>query len=120
VKINVNQAVTQLGGEPLMTEERGIKNGKDTVVLRPVTIGMVFQNACMAHPTPGSSYPADENIMRYSVAIEIERALKDHKPGDDIVEIEFDAKTAALLQREIARSYPPLVAGQVIPLLDGK
>lgn len=104
MKINVLTEIKDLRGEAL-------KDG-DTAI----TMGSVLVGAYLAAPANPAMQPysPDEQVKRYQGALAVENA----KGSDG--EVEIVAEIATKLKSDISRLYGPIVAGQALPLLDGK
>jgi hypothetical protein len=106
MKLNVKKILIDLNGDAL---------GGDS----PMSLADVLTTALLSAPHPqGSVYPADQTVKRYDLALAINTARK--AIMFDQAEVEITADIAALLKADINRLYGPIVAGQVLPMLDGK
>lgn len=111
MKINVRTIFKDMKGNDILSQLQG--NGAPI----PLTFAEVLQQTLLAqaHP-PGSTYTPDQSVKRYLLATEIEKATSPDSSG----EIEIDASMASTLQNDIPRHWGPIVAGQIVPALDGK
>lgn len=109
MKIDVSKKILGLSGED-------IPSSADKPDAPPLTLAIVFTNALLAAPPQqGIPYAPEQTVARYGLALTIRDALKDDEP-----EIDITADMAVLLKADVNRCYGPIVAGQVLPLLDGK
>lgn len=108
MKLKVNTVLRDIAGEALKV---GTPEKSEDMTLAHILIQIALQA-----PPPGSKgYTPEEQVQRYHLALDSHKA-KEVEPH----EIEVNVKVAAQLREDIARSYGPIVAGQVLPMLDGK
>lgn len=122
MKINIMLPIKNLKGDQFPVDPN-LPNGIKMVLADVLTNALLAQS----YP-PGSSYPAGESVKRYSLSLAIYRAqtnapvLVSDEPGErqsGITEVDIDSTMAAALKTDIERMYGPIVAGQVLPILDG-
>ncbi len=99
MKINIKLVLCDLDNVALKDE-----TGK------PLTLGHVLNVCALSAPSIGQTYTQDIQVKRYQLAISLSK--------ED--EVDIDAATAAILKEDVARLYGPIVAGQVLPMLDGR
>ena len=114
MKINIRTMIKDLKGENI---SNGGTGPAPPAGWPPLTYGDVFQQVLLSASYPqGSSYTPEQSVARYVLAIAVEKAKSPDQDG----EIEVSAEMAAILKVDVARSYGPIVAGQILPALDGK
>lgn len=89
------------------------------------TVGEVLKAASMCAPINSNQapYSSDEQIKRYQFAFSIHNAEDRARGGrldEESITVEVTAEMAAKLKIDIARLFGPIIAGQVLPLLDGR
>lgn len=115
MKLDVSTLITNLKGEPLKLANPDPDKEGNRVDSPDLTLADVLINAALT-PNQQKTYKESEHVARYQLAINTENARSSGKSPI----IEISAETAAFIKEDIGRLYPSLVAGQVMPLLDGK
>lgn len=116
MNINIARTLSNLDGTPLLVDSNAPADAQQIW-----TVGAVFITCLLSAPIPNQPYPPADNVARYQLALEIQNMLsliRDGIEGDE--EVAVTAEIAVKLKLDIARLFGPLVAGQVIPLLDGE
>jgi len=85
---------------------------------QPWTVGLVLTTVALGAPAPGTSYNEMEQTARYIIAIDVRDALRLVRDGmeDSAVDIPNDMLTK--LKLDIMRTFGPIIAGQMVPLLN--
>ena len=100
MKIDFNQLITDLDGQPIK------ENGKD------ITLGMMACNAIMFPVQPPESITGDETVKRMGMALRIKAGQKDN------LLIEMDAEDVVLVNSQIVKmtnqGLHPLVCARVL------
>lgn len=105
-----NKVLTGLDGEALRVQNNpGIPPSADAPEL---TVAKVLINAALT-PAQNKPYTAPQNVDRYGVALQLNKL-----PVDDEIEISVDL--IAELKGDVIRLYGPLVAGQMVGILNGE
>lgn len=112
MKLNVLTVLNDITGKPIMAPATPGQEAE------PMVLADVLVNAVMAPPAPGHSYTSAQQIERYDLGIAVHKARIAER-GDSI-EVEISSQMATSLKDDIGRLYAPVVAGQVLPMLDGK
>lgn len=111
----INKVLLDLNGDPIPMP--GAKPPKDGEAPDPakqsITVANVLSNCCLAPTETGKPRSNNETIERYDFAVKFHRLAIDES-------VEITAALATGLQEDVKRLYTTLVAGQMIPLLDGK
>ncbi len=106
-----NKALIDLDGQPLRDQMSAAEPPKaDAPILY---VAKVLERAAMSPPTDGKAFTAKENADRYDAAVYLHQV-------ELCVPFELADDLVASLKLVITRSYAPLVAGQVINILEGK
>lgn len=105
MEINVSQPLLDLEGDPLRHPD----------TKEPWTVGMVLITVSLGTPPQGTTYTETESTARYMTALDIRDAIK--KGNGSTVDIPIEM--ASKLKADIVRSFGPIVAGQMSPLLNG-
>jgi hypothetical protein len=108
MKVDFNAGLQTIYETPL-TENAPDPKDPNKNVSQPVTLKAVCRSALLGDNSPDMS--AKDKLDRY------ELALKIHRTNGELLEITVEQ--AALLQRLINTTYPPLIVGQCLPLLEG-
>lgn len=120
MKLNVLTVLTGVEGHPLpITDQQG-RPVLDAETKAPINMVLadVLINAVMSPPAPGKSYTPSQQIERYDLGIATHKARA--SCSAETADIEVSSAMAAALKDDICRMYAPVVAGQVLPMLDGK
>jgi len=105
MEIKVGAHLLDLEGDPLLHPE----------TKQPWTVGMVLITVSLGTPPQGQTYTESESVSRYMTAMDIRDALK--KGNGQVVDIPPDMLVK--LKADVVRSFGPIVAGQMTPLLNG-
>jgi hypothetical protein len=112
MKLNVMTPICDLEGKPLKTNHRDAEDKTQSVdmVLADVLIQVSLMSAA-----PNKPYTPKQQIMRYNLALDAHKArsIEGHI-------IKISAEVAAEIKDGISLMYTPIVAGQVLPMLDGQ
>lgn len=80
----------------------------------------VFIQAALM-PASVRQYSANESAARYTVCIELYKAIETNKAkGDNAAEVSMDQKLVDWLKDDIVRAYGPLVSGQMIAYIESQ
>ena len=121
MKLNVDMTLTDFTGKPLPSNNQpappppGSTPPTTPEPPAPMLLAEVLTTVLMMAPAPGQSYTPDQQVKRYNLAFAIHKA-KSEAP----YEVEITAEEALMIKADLARAFAPIVAGRVIPLLDGK
>lgn len=110
MKIDFGRTLKNLNGDPI---RRGQTDGDGALQLVDWTIGEMAADALLAPPQPGNvgaTLTVPQLSERYALALRL------HGGG----EVDLTAPEVSLIQAAVARSYPPLIAAQIISITDGR
>lgn len=114
MKLNVLTVLNDITGKPIMAPATPGQEAE------PMVLADVLVNAVMAPPAPGQSYTSAQQIERYDLGIAVHKARTSETGIEDDNEVEVSSDMASALKNDIGRLYAPVVAGQVLPMLDGR
>lgn len=116
MRINVTQVLNDLEGQPLISNPQETPDKH-----KPWTVGTIMINCALGAPAQNQSYTPEQQIERYQLALEVQNLLSARRDGlEDDQFINVTAEMAARLKLDVARSFAPIVGGQVLPLFDGR
>ena len=101
MKINFNQVINNLEGQPL-------KNEKD----EDLTLGMVCKNALLTSYQDEQSLSGEKKLERYDIAMGIHAA--------NLGTLDLPVEKVAEIKRLVAKFYGPLVVGPAWKMLEGE
>lgn len=116
MQIDVSTVLKGIDGEPLPLEQQNPALPPDPDA-KKMTLGDILAFVLLAPPAHGKTYSQHQQVARYDLAITIHKARTLAEFG---AVVEIDATMAADLKSDIARMYAPIIAGQVLPILDGR
>jgi hypothetical protein len=114
MQLDVNTPINNLDGEPLKIGSVTDKDADKETKEETLTLGHILINAALT-PSSNKTYSGEEHVTRFQLALTAQKA-RTAKPST----IEVSAEAAAFIKGDISRVYAPLIAGQVLPMLDGK
>lgn len=112
MQINVATPLYDYDGVQI-TEKGNAANPEATPT--PYTVAVVLVIAATCAPPAGKIYERQEQIDRYQLGGRI-RAAAAHPSNTNL---DLTASESVMLQNDICRLFGPILAGQVLPLLDG-
>lgn len=123
MKLDVTTPLLAIDGTPIWSKppvfkENPKKLNEPEMVTEgvPMILADVLINCALEPPPQGAKpYTREQHVARYEMALGAEKAKKLDPPV-----IEINSTTAAWIIADVERLYRTIVAGQVIPMLDGK
>lgn len=112
--MQVNVATPLYDYDGVQITEKGNAANPDATVT-PYTVAVVLVVAATCAPPAGKIYTKQEQIDRYQLGGRV-RAAAAH-PSNNYIDL--TASESVMLQDDITRLFGPILAGQVLPLLDG-
>lgn len=114
IKLDVNTPLTNYDETPLKLGSIIDRESPLDKKEEPLLLGHILINAALS-PSGNKTYSGEEHITRFQLAFHTYKAFK-ATPST----IDLSAEAAAFIKDDIRRIYAPLIAGQVLPMLDGK
>lgn len=105
MEIKVSTPLLDLEGQSLLHPE----------TRQPWTVGFILITVALGAPPQGSTYTETESVARYLMAMDIRDALK---KGDGAT-VDVPPEMLIKLKADVVRSFGPIIAGQMSPLLNG-
>lgn len=111
-----NKALIDIDGTPLREPAAPTrdKDGKVVEAEGPILyVAKVLERAALMPPHDGKPFTDKENADRYAAAVYLHQV-------EPAAPFELEVDTVTILKGVVMRSYAPLVAGQMVPILEGK
>ena len=106
-----NKALIDIDGQFIRDQVTpGVPAKDDDPIL---TVAKVLERAALQPPAQGQSFTDKQNADRYAAAVYLHKV-------EDYVPFELELDLVTQLKAVVMRSYAPLVAGQMVPILEGK
>ena len=105
-----NAALVDVDGTPIRDQVSPGVPAKDTDPI--LTVAKVLERAALQPPQQGQPFTDKQNADRYAAAVYLHK-IEEYVP----FELELDLVTQ--LKAGVMRSYAPLVAGQMVSILEG-
>lgn len=106
-----NKALLNLDGQPLREQKQGEDAPADDAPI--ITVSKILERAALAPSLTQTPFTDKQNAARFEAAVYLHKL-------EIAVPFELDRDLVSELTTVIMRAYPPLIAGQMVPILEGK
>lgn len=106
-----NKALLNLDGKPLREQKQGEDEPREDAPI--ITVAKILERAALAPSLTQTPFTDKQNSARFEAAVYLHKL-------EIAVPFDLDLDLVSELKVVIMRIYPPMIAGQMVPILEGK